>query len=222
MIKVPLYSPTGQEVEALDVDEARLGGEVKRDVLRQAVVAHEANQRAGTAKVKTRAEIAHPNAKLRMQKHTGRARVGSANSPVRVGGGRAHGPAPRDYRQKVNRKMRRQAIKSALLAKMQDGQVKVVEEIEIDEPKTQQMTRLLAGLGVDRSFLLVLAERNRPVWLSARNIKGSAVMTAAELNAYELIKARDVVFTRRAFDLLLSAVDGSPEQVQEPPAQEDE
>ena len=212
-MKVPVYSAEGRQTAELEVTEAVLGGQVNKEVLRQAVLAYEANQRAGTHKVKTRGEIVHPDRKPWAQKHTGRARAGTRNSPVWVGGGVAHGPKPRDYSGKVNRRMRRQAARAAVLAKMLDGEVKVIEPLGLAEPRTRQMAALLAELGVERTFLLVLARHDPTVWLSARNIRGSAVTTVAELNAYEVLKARTVIFTRPALEALLAAPEGGEPQV---------
>ena len=111
MISVPVHSKDGDLVRQIEVEESLFGGEVNRDLLRQAIIAHEANQRAGTAKAKTRGEVAHSNKKPWRQKGTGRARSGSRNSPVWVGGGVAMGPKPRDYSQKLNKKMRRKSVR---------------------------------------------------------------------------------------------------------------
>lgn len=215
-MKVPVYSAEGEEIAELGVDEARLGGRVNRDVLRQSVIAYEANQRAGTAKAQTRAEVTSCNVKMRMQKHTGRARAGARSNPLWRGGGVIHGPRPRDYSQKLNRKMRRIALRSALLAKMRDGEVMVLERLELGEPKTREMARILKRMNVERSFLLVLAEHDDMVWRSARNIPGSAVLTGRELNPYQVVRAQQVIFTRDALAGVLASI-GTPA---EEPAQE--
>lgn len=203
-MNIPVYSAAGEKLGEFDVDEAALGGRVNRDVLRQAVLAYEANKRVGTAKTKTRGDKSHSDAKLYRQKHTGRARAGSRNSPTRVGGGVAHGPVPRDYSQKLNKKMRRLAVRSAVLAKMRDDEVKIVEKLELSGPKTREMARVLRGLGIERSFLLVLPQKDDQIWLATRNIEGSAVMSVEELNAYDLLRARQVVFTQAAIEKLLA------------------
>ncbi len=121
MIKAPVYSMAGQLLEQIEVDESRFGGTIHRDVLRQSIIAYEANQRVGTAKTKTRAEVKYSGRKPWRQKHMGRARAGTRASPLWVGGGVTHGPVPRDHSQKLNKKMRRMALGSAILAKLQDG-----------------------------------------------------------------------------------------------------
>jgi large subunit ribosomal protein L4 len=192
---------------------------VNRDVLRQSVVAYEANQRAGTAKAQTRGEVTSSNVKMRGQKHTGRARAGARSNPLWRGGGVIHGPRPRDYSQKLNRKMRRIALRSALLAKMRDGEVKVLERLEFGEPKTREMVRILRRMNVERSFLLVLAEPSDAVWRSARNIPGSAVLTGRELNPYQVVRAQQVIFTRDALDAVLASLVASAEEPGQEPAE---
>jgi len=205
MIKVPVYSMDGKLLEELEVDEAVLGGKVCADVLRQAILTYEANQRAGTAKTKTRAEKAYSGRKPWRQKHTGHARAGSRASPIWVGGGKAHGPVPRDYSQKLNKKMRQKALASALLAKLQDAEVKILDKLELPEAKTKEMVRVLSNIGVERTFLLVVAQNDPALWRCTRNIAGAAMTPAGELNPYELVRARTVVFTREAFDSTLAA-----------------
>lgn len=215
MIEVPVYNMAGELVEKKSVDEAELGGEIARQVLRQAIIAHEANQRAGTASTKTRAELSYSNRKPWRQKHTGRARAGTRASPLWRGGGVVFGPKPRDYSQKLNKKMRRKAVASAILAKLQAGQVKVVDDLRLPQAKTAEVVGMLKALGVERTFLLVVPEHDPVVWRCTRNIPGSAVMTAAELNAYEVLRARDVVFAGDAFERTMrinsrSAEPGTP------------
>jgi len=200
MISVPVYSMDGEATADAQVDEARLGGTVNQAVLRQAILAYEANRRAGTAKTKTRAEVSYSGRKPWRQKHTGRARAGTRASPVWRGGGVALGPRPRDHSQKLNRKMRCRALASALLAKLQAGEVKVIERLELREAKTKEMAQFLKNLGVERAFLLVLPAHDPVLWRCTRNIPGAAMMTVDELNAYEVLRARHVLFTKDSFD----------------------
>ena len=205
MIKVPVHNIAGEFVEEIEVDESELGGHVNKDVLRQAIVTYEANRRAGTAKAKSRAELSYSNKKPWRQKHTGRARAGSRASPLWRGGGVIFGPVPRDHSKKLNKKMRRKAVASAILAKLHAGQVKVLDNLELTLSKTSEMVRILRSLGARRTFLLVLAEHDPLLWRCTRNIAGSAVMTASELNAYQVIRARDVIFTRESFYQVIAA-----------------
>jgi len=217
MIQVPVYNTEGELLRHLEVDECRLGGTVNRALLRQAVLAYEANRRAGNAKTRTRAEVSYSGRKLYRQKHTGRARAGDRGSPVRVGGGVAHGPRPRDYSQKLNKKMRRRALASALLTKLQASRVKLLEQLQLDEPKTRQMARIMAKLGLQRAPLFVLPEHDALLWRCTRNIPGASMRTGRELNAYEVLRARELVFTEEAFEqtLALAAEQSRAEQAPE-------
>ncbi len=200
MIEIPIYNMAGELQAEKDFDEARLGGEVRPEVLRQAVITYEANQRQGNAKTKTRAETSYSNVKPWPQKHTGRARAGSRNSPLWVGGAVTFGPQPRDYSKKMNKKMRMRAVASALLGKMESDEVKIVEELTLPQPKTREMASVLDALGVERKFLIVLPDHDDLLWRCTRNIEGSSMMAARELNAYRVLWAHDVIFTKDAFD----------------------
>jgi len=203
MLEIPIYNVSGEEGDRIEVDEALFGGRIHKEVLRQAVLTYEANQRVGTAKAKTRKEVAGSGQKPWPQKGTGNARAGSRQSPIWVGGGITHGPAPRDYSKKMNKKARRKALGSALLGKMRDGEVKVVENLELPQPKTRAMATILENLGVPRTFLIVVDDYDEVLWRCTRNIPGSAMMTVQELNAYQVLRPREVIFTKAAFDSLL-------------------
>jgi large subunit ribosomal protein L4 len=207
-MQIPVYSVAGQVIDQVDVDESALGGRPNMDLLRQALLMYEANQRVGTAKSKTRAELSGSNAKPRPQKHTGRSRQGSRKSPIWVGGGSAHGPRPRDYRQKMNRTARRQAVCSAFLAKALDGEILAVDDLRLPRPKTKEMAAILRNVGVERTFLVVLHENDPELWRCTRNLRGGAMMTYRELNPYTLIRPRRVVFTRQAIDAFLRQAAG--------------
>jgi len=222
VMKVPVYDKAGELLEEMAVDEACFGGAVRKDLLRQAILAYEANQRAGTASTRTTGQGSHSGAKPWSQKHTGRARAGSRNSAIWVGGGVTHGPKPRDFSQKLNKKMRTRAVASAVLAKLRAGQVKIVDGIELAEPKTREMVRILKALGVQRSFLLVLPRHDATLWRCTRNIPGAWMMTVGEINAYQLVRARDVIFTRQAFQQVMersSRSAGTPEALEAPAAE---
>ncbi len=204
-VRIPVYNMGGETVETLDLPVSLFGGKIYADLLRQAVITHEANRRAGTAKTKTRREVAYGGAKPWPQKGTGNARAGSRGSPVWVGGGVAHGPKVRDYSKKLNRKMRKRALASAILGKALDGEVKLIDAFEPASHKTRDVVRILENLGVERSFMIVTPRHDPLLWRCTRNIRGASMMAACELNAYAVLKAREVVFVREAFD---AAVDG--------------
>ncbi|MCB9361250.1 MAG: 50S ribosomal protein L4 [Flavobacteriales bacterium] len=153
-----------------------------------------ANQRQGTHKAKERGEIAGSTRKIKKQKGTGGARAGSIKSGTRVGGGRIFGPKPRDYEFKLNVKQKRLARKSALTYKAKDGAIIVLEDFTFDAPQTKKFTELLSNLDVlNKKSLLVLSEPNKNVYLSSRNLKGAKVVTASEINTYDLMNASSVI-----------------------------
>ncbi len=211
-MQIPVYSIAGQVVDHIAVDEGALGGEPNRELIRQAVLTYEANQRLGTAKVKTRHEVAGSGRKPWPQKHTGRARHGTRTSPIWVGGGVTHGPKQRDFRKKMTRKARRQATRSAFLAKALDGEVLAIDGLELPEAKTREMARILKLLGVERTFLLVVPAHDALLWRCTRNIPGAAMAAWAELNAYALLRPRQVLFTRQALEEFLAASAADPTQ----------
>lgn len=153
-----------------------------------------ANQRQGTHKAKERAEIAGSTRKIKKQKGTGTARAGSIKSPVFRGGGRIFGPRPKDYRFKLNKNLKRLARKSALSMKANDKAILVVEDFQMDAPKTQEFSQVIKNLGLEnKKSLFVLGESNNNLYLSSRNLKGAEVITNSELNTYKIMNANNVV-----------------------------
>jgi large subunit ribosomal protein L4 len=200
---ITVYNMAGDSVDQVTVDEAVLGGEPNFELVRQAVVTYEANQRVGTARAQRIDQVTRTSAKPWRQKHTGRARQGDRRSPIWVGGGVAHGPLPRDYRKKLSRSMRRRALQSAFLAKAADDEVMVVDKIELEQKKTREVAAMLKALGVERSFAIVLDEYDAELWRCTRNIPGAAMTRASDLNAYSMIRPRQVIFTRAGLDAFL-------------------
>lgn len=163
-----------------------------------------ADQRQGTHKSKERSEVSGSTRKLKRQKGTGGARSGDINSPVMIGGGRAFGPRPRDYRFKLNRKVKVLARLSALSYKAKDEQIKVVEDFSFETPKTKQMIQVLDALQLkDKKSLFILQPgKENFVSLSARNLKNVRVMSAHTLNTYEILHANTLVFSESALKTL--------------------
>ena len=204
MISLPLYDRDGRVVEQVNVEAAALGGVVRKKLLRHAVDMYQARQHVGTASAKNRSEIAGSNRKLWRQKGTGRARVSTRKTTIWRGGGRAFPPKARDCGYAVSKRMRRLAAQSALLARLEDGDVKVVDDISIDAPRTKVMVGLLRALEARFPCLLVLEKHDEVLWKSTRNIAGVSMCSAAELNAYDLLRAVQVIFTRNAFSAALA------------------
>ncbi len=206
-LNIPLYNRVGEVEGEITISVEKLGGGISREVLRQAVITYEANRRSGTAKTKDRSEVSYSGAKPWPQKGTGRARAGTRSSPIWVGGGVTHGPRVRNYRKKLNKKMRKKAVASALIGKALDNEVKAIEEIALSEEKTKSMAAVLKNMGIERSFLIVLPQHDKVLWRCTRNIPGSSMCAAYELNAYKLLKARDVVFTQDAFEIVVNGLE---------------
>jgi large subunit ribosomal protein L4 len=210
MIKVPVVNPEGQEVGSLELDPADFGGDVNKQLLHDAVVMYQANQRAGTHKTKTRSEIAGSGKKLFRQKGTGNARQGSKRTHKRRGGGTVFGPKPRDYSYMMPLKARRLATRMALLSKFQDHEAVVVDGLAMTEVKTQRMAALLDKLQVRAQGVLIATKGiDKNVYLSGRNIERVTVLPAEQLNAYELLRRKRLLISKEALtDLAAKAKAG--------------
>jgi large subunit ribosomal protein L4 len=167
-------------------------------VVHQALVRQRANARQGTASTKTRGEVSGSSHKLFRQKHTGLARAGNKKSPLRRGGGITFGPHPRSYEQAIPKKMRRLALRCVLSAKASDGELKVVEQLKIEEPKTKEMSQILAALGVDTSALITTSEPEENVIKSARNLPGIKTTPANILNVVDILSYKMLLMTEAA------------------------
>ena len=162
-----------------------------------------ANQRQGTHKSKERSEVSGSTRKLHKQKGGGGSRIGDINSPVLVGGGRVFGPRPRDYRFKLNKKLKQLARKSVLTAKVQDNKIVVVEDFTFEAPKTKDFVNFTKNLKLDgKKLLLVLAGQDKNVYLSARNVPGARIMTASDLNTYSLLNNKAIILTESGLDVV--------------------
>jgi len=206
MIELPVHNREGQVVGRVEIDEADFGGEVRRQVLRDAIHMYEAARRVGTASTKTRAEVRASHTKPWRQKGTGRARAGFKRSPLWRGGGIVFGPKPRNYRYAMPRKAVRVATKSAYLAKFQDRETVVVDELKAEQPRTREMAAVLAALGIQRGCLIAIGAYDVNLWKSARNLPGVFMKPVAEVNAYDLLRHRRLVITREALDQLIEAM----------------
>ena len=191
---------TGREVS---LDKKVFGIEPNDHVVYLAVKQYLANQRQGTHKVKNRSEIAGSTRKVKKQKGTGTARAGSIKSPIFRGGGTIFGPEPRDYSFKLNKKVKRLAGKSVLSSKAKDKLIKVLEDIQLDAPKTKQFTEILSNLSLsDKKSLFILGDNNDNVYLSSRNIKNTRVLTADAVSTYDLINSDEVILFEGSIEKL--------------------
>ena len=198
MTTVNVLSQTGSSVGEIELNDAIFGIEPNEAVLFDAIVAQRASLRQGTHKTKGRSEVSGGGRKPWRQKGTGRARQGSIRSPQWRGGGIVFGPTPRSYAYKLPKKVRRLALKSALSNKVAETNFVVVDALTLDAPKTKDFVKVLADLSVATKSLIVTADVNENVALSARNIPGVTVLTAEGINVLDLVSANKVVITKDA------------------------
>ncbi len=204
-MRVPVLNMHGEQVGEVELRPDIFEAPVNVPLMHQALVRQLANARLGTHKTKTRGENNRSKAKWYRQKGTGRARHGSRNAPIFVGGGVAHGPVPRSYKKKMPRKMRRAALRSALTVKAAEQQVVVVDRLEMERPKTKEMIRVLQNLSVDEGkTLILLPERNEPVELSVRNLPTVRTLRAHYLNIRDLLRADHIVMPLGALEVVES------------------
>ena len=197
MAKVSVYNMEGKEVGTMDLSDAIFGVEINEHLVHMAVVQQLANNRQGTQKAKTRSEVSGGGRKPWRQKGTGHARQGSIRAPQWTGGGVVFAPVPRDYSFKMNKKEKRVALKSALTSRVQASKLIVVDELKFDAIKTKNFQTVMDNLKVNKG-LVVLAEGDDNVILSARNVPTVQTTLTSELNVYDVMKAGTVVLTKDA------------------------
>ncbi len=204
MVEVPVYSAEGKQVGRMSVDEAHLGSRVHPKLLKQAIVMYQANRRQGTAATKSRGMVAGSTRKLYRQKGTGRARVGSARTPQRRGGGRAFAKRPRHYGKRMPKRMRRLACRNAILAKILAQDVLIVDKLSFEQPKTKELRSVLGAIDATGGCVLALEAPDQSIFRSARNIPKTDVRPVADLNAYDVLRRKKLIFTKPAFEMLTS------------------
>jgi large subunit ribosomal protein L4 len=206
-VKLAVYDMAGKEVSSYEIDPAELAPTINRQLLHDAVVMYQANQRQGTFRTKTRGEVAGSTRKLYRQKGTGNARAGARRSGTRRGGGHIFAKRPRDFGWRMPRKALRAATRMALAARIADGEVCLVDGLSFDAPKTSQMVGSLAALGLAGNTVLVSSDRHCENLLkSARNIEGVSVTPVADLNALAILTPRKIVMTTAAMDAFRQTV----------------
>ncbi len=195
-MNIAVHNNTGEDTgRKVKLDKDIFGIEPNDHAIYLDVKQYLANQRQGTNKTKERAEITGSTRKIKKQKGTGTARAGSIKSPIFRGGGRTFGPRVRDYSFKLNKKVKSLARKSALSYKAKDKNISILEDFKIETPKTKEFINILSGLSLtDQKTLLVLPQSDRNVYLSSRNIKKTQVITADQINTYEVMNADVLVF----------------------------
>ena len=201
MASVSVYNMEGKEVGTIELNDAVFGVEVNEHLVHMAVVQQLANNRQGTQKAKTRSEVSGGGRKPWRQKGTGHARQGSTRSPQWTGGGVVFAPVPRDYSFKLNKKEKRAALKSALTSKVQDSKLIVVDELKFDEIKTKNFVNVMNNLKVEKG-LVVIAENDANVVMSARNVADVNTTLVNTINVYDIMKAKTVVLTKAAVAMI--------------------
>jgi len=204
MIEVPVYNQTGQKIDTVRIDEQKLGGEVRTNLLKQAIVMYHANQRQGTVRTLARGEVAGSTRKMFRQKGTGNARTGGIRNPIKKGGGHAKQKRPKDWRQAMPKKARRLARNSAILAKIQSQEIRVVDAISLEQPKTKLVAQMFKALGIERSCLVALDGHDKLIERSARNIDRTKLTTVAQLNAWDILQNRTLLVTRNGLQQILA------------------
>ncbi|RKM56610.1 50S ribosomal protein L4 [Butyrivibrio sp. X503] len=198
MANVSVYNMEGKEVGKLDLSDAIFGVEVNEHLVHMAVLQQLADKRQGTQKAKTRSEVSGGGRKPWRQKGTGHARQGSIRAPQWKGGGVVFAPVPRDYSFKMNKKEKRAALKSALTDKAQNNNIIVVDELKFDEIKAKKFAEVMNNLKATRKALVVLADNDKNVVLSARNLAEANTTLTNTLNVYDIVNARTLVLTKDA------------------------
>jgi large subunit ribosomal protein L4 len=206
MPSVEVVDLNNSVVGSLELSDEVFDAPLNRDLLYEAVRHSQAARRGGNAKTKTRHEVAGSGKKLWKQKGTGRARMGSIRSPLWRHGGTTHGPQPRDYSYKLPRKMQLGALRTALSAKLRDGELRVVSEFSLADHKSKGMRAVLDVLGAPKTVLLVDNGENRNLALSARNLAGVTLMSTKEIGVYELLGHAGVLMSQAAAQKLSEAL----------------
>ena len=202
MPKVKVHNLSGKAVGEIELSDAVFDAIVNESVLYDVLKAQLASKRKGAASAQTRAEVTATKRKMYKQKGTGNARHGSRRAPIFVGGGTVHGPKPRDFGYRPPRKMRLGALKGALSLKLREGQLRVVENFELDEIKTKKLVEVLGKLQVGGGALIVDGKDNDKLRMSARNLQNHSVLPPEGVNLYDLLRHEHVVLTRGAVEAL--------------------
>jgi len=212
MVSIPVYNRSGQEVGTYEIDPAELAPRISKQLLHDAVVMYQANLRQGTSQTKGRSDVSGTTRKMYRQKGTGNARAGSRRSPVRRGGARAFAKRPRDFSYRLPKKALRLATRMALAARIADHEVKLIDELSLDAPRTKDMAAILKALRMQgQRLLLATAGYDVNVYKSSRNLDKVAVLPVGELNALEVLRPKAVLMTKAALDAFRRGVKGQKE-----------
>jgi large subunit ribosomal protein L4 len=201
-MQVPVHNMTGEQVGEIELPAEIFEAPINTALMHQALVRQMANARRGTHKAKSRGEVRRTKSKWYRQKGTGRARHGSRNAPIFVGGGVAHGPNPRSYQKKMPRKMRRAALRSALSIKAAETQIVLLDQLAMEQPKTRAFVDMLEQLNAADSALVLLSERNETIEKSARNVPNVKTLQAGYLNIRDLLGYETLLMPLDSLDVI--------------------
>jgi len=210
MIKLAVYNKEGTEVDSLKVDEQLFGGKVNYQLLKQAIIMYQDNKRVGTAATKGRSMVEGSTRKLFRQKGTGNARVGNIRTGKRVGGGVTFEKRARDFSKKMPKKQRRWAANSAVLEKLINNNVLVIDQLQIEKPKTKDFAQILQNLKIDRSCLVMIESFDENLYKSARNISKITIQPVELINAGDVCKHNKILFTKNA---IMSLIDKAKQEI---------
>jgi large subunit ribosomal protein L4 len=203
MASLPVFDRTGKEVGKYDIDPAQIAPRISKQLLHDAVVMYQSNLRLGTAKTKTRAEVAGTTKKMYRQKGTGNARAGSRRSGIRRGGGHIHAIHPRDWTYRLTKKAVKLATRMAIASRLADDEVTLINELSFTEPKTREMTAIIKALKLDgKSVLVAIDGCDATVHKTIRNMADVSVLPVGELNALCVLRPRRLLMTTAALDAL--------------------
>ncbi|HYW79021.1 MAG TPA: 50S ribosomal protein L4 [Thermoguttaceae bacterium] len=201
MVNLPIYDRTGAEVGTYEVDPAQLAPSINKQLMHDVVVMYQANLRQGSAKTKSRSEVAGTTQKMYRQKGTGNARAGSRRSGIRTGGGHIFAKRPRDYSYRLPKKAVRLATRMAVASKIADDEVTLIDQLAFESPKTRDMAAILKALKIDGASLLVaVGDYDVNVYKSIRNLTGVSVVPVSELNTLNVLRPRRLLMTTSALD----------------------
>ena len=201
MVNLPIYDRTGAEVGTYEVDPAQLAPSINKQLMHDVVVMYQANLRQGSAKTKSRSEVAGASQKMYRQKGTGNARAGSRRSGIRTGGGHIFAKRPRDYSYRLPKKAVRLATRMAVASKIADDEVTLIDQLAFESPKTRDMAAILKALNIDGTSLLVaVGDYDVNIYRSIRNMAGVSVVPVSELNTLNVLHPRRLLMTTAALD----------------------
>lgn len=213
MVKLPVHNIQGDVIESIKLSEEVFGIEPNLPVVHQALVAQLANARQGTASTKTRSQVSGGGGKPFRQKGTGRARRGSQRSPLLRGGGIIFGPKPRNYRQALPKKMRQLAMRSILSAKVTDNEIKIVDQLAFEKPRTKDVVSMMEALGINTKVLIITEEADPNIYKSARNIKDAKTLPANMINVDDMLSYKMLLLTEKSVRIIEDMLKPQPRKL---------